>query len=596
MYWSKAVKIFVSLIITEVRLLIHSCHTTYPSAAVVAGETLYFTGGAYTFRGDRTQRPGTYHAPFIRLEGLLTGCPISGPFLYSLPLNNSFPVDGPVPASSYYVTGSPKQWINEGVFFQDAEETMLYNFGGYEDKKQQPINTLNTYNITSGEWSNVTVSGGDFNYAGRASTSHAISQGTPEALGFVSGGWDDLGGMVRFDASDPANPQWRNETENNTPLTLEGSMEFIRLGPKGSLINFGGYNKDYVNPELTGWSYDLRSFAQINVYDIDSATWFNVTASGDVPSKRSAFCSVVSSAPDDTSFQITIYGGWDLFGARSFADTYVLSIPAFHWIDVTDNFHPDARLSTGNDFSGRDHHRCIAHKERQMLVLGGILRIERETQNSGGCSRDLPALRALDLTTFEWSDRWNGSPEPYSVPDAVTRIIGGNGEGGATMTQPNGGFDNSALNSIFATVAPRYTPIAARQSGSQPGPGSNNSSDEPPSNPNGTNRPARRTSIGSIVGWVIGGVAILALTVAIAFLLLRRRKRAAQPSPPHERAWDGRPQELSNDTQKTGGYYNPSEMAAGSYQPVTQEMDADYRGGSHVVGEARKPAVSELPG
>ena len=524
------------------------------------------------------------------LEGLLTGRTILAPHLYSVPLNNSFPVDGPLPANSYYVTGSPKQWDNEGAFFQDAEETMLYNFGGYTDKEQQPINALNTYNLTSGEWSNVTVSGGDFNYAGRAATSRAISQGTSEALSFVTGGWDDIGGMIRFNASDPANPQWQNETDNNPPLTLEGSMQFIRLGPKGSLISFGGYNKDYINPNYTGWSFDRRSLAQINVYDIDSATWFNVTANGDIPSDRSAFCSVVSSAPDDSSFQITIYGGWDLFGARSFADTYVLSIPAFQWINVTDSSNLDAHLSAGNDFSGRDHHRCVAYKERQMLVLGGILRIEREQQNGGGCNRSLSALRALDLTTFKWSDRWNGSPEPYSVPDAVTRIIGGNGGGGATMKQPNGGFNDSALNSVFAAVAARYTPIATRQSvsgGSSP-------------SFNGGDSPARGTNTGAIAGGVVGGIALLALILAVVFILMRRRKRSAKPSPLHhppEQAWDDTPQEMSNDTQtqrfRPGAYYKPPGMD-GSYQPVTQEMDGGYRG-SEVVGDPKRP-VGELPG
>ncbi len=72
---SKAVKTFVSLVVTEVRLSIRCSDTTYRSLAVVAGETLYFTGGDYTFRRGDTNTPGTLYAPSMRLEGLLTGRP-----------------------------------------------------------------------------------------------------------------------------------------------------------------------------------------------------------------------------------------------------------------------------------------------------------------------------------------------------------------------------------------------------------------------------------------------------------------------------------------------------------------------------------------
>lgn len=59
MYQSKAVMIFVSFVITEVRLSSASNYATYSSLAVVAGETLYFTGGSYTFRGGDTDVAGT---------------------------------------------------------------------------------------------------------------------------------------------------------------------------------------------------------------------------------------------------------------------------------------------------------------------------------------------------------------------------------------------------------------------------------------------------------------------------------------------------------------------------------------------------------
>ena len=474
---------------------------------------------------------------------------------------------------------------------------MLYSFAGYiDDKKQSPIDALNSYNITSDEWSNITVYGGDFNYYTRVATSRAVSTASSEALGFVQGGWNDVPGMIRFDASDPAKPQWHNETDNHPPLTLEGSMQFIRLGRNGSLVNFGGYNKDYINPNLTGWSYDRRSMDQINVYDINSATWFNVTAGGDVPGDRSAFCTAVSSAPDDSSFQITLYAGWDLFGGHSFADTYVLSIPSFQWINVTDASNRDAHIFGGPDISGRDHHECAAYKERQMLVLGGNLRNGRNTLNQGRCNESLPAVRALDLSTFKWSDTWDGSPEPYYVPDVVTRIIGGTRNGGATKKQPDGGFNDSALNSIFSNVAARYTPVASTRSDS------GNSSSHPGGGGGGS---TSKTNTGAIAGGTVGGVAFIAIIATIIFILLRRRKRRSNAPPLDPRPqspWDGKPLEMSGDSHISRGvYYNPpakqpSHVAGAGYKPLTQEMDGGHRGSELMAdGDERRP-IGELPG
>lgn len=458
---------------------------------------------------------------------------------------------------------------------------MLYSFGGYDDDDgQPPINALNTYNIFSGEWSNVSVSGGDFNYASRGATSRAISTGSSEALGFVAGGWVDLGGMIRFDASDPANPQWRNETDNNPPLSLEGDMNFIRLGPRGSLIEFGGYIKDASDPN---WNWDRRPMNQINVYDIESATWYNVTANGDVPDVRSAFCTAVSSAPDDSSFQITMYAGWDLFGAKAYADTYVLSIPSFQWINVTGASNSDARLAEGSGWSGRDHHSCVAYKDREMLVLGGILKIGSKEQNLGQCNDEYPATRALDLSTFEWKQRWDGNPPAYFVPDAVTRIIGGNGQGGAEMKSPPGGFNDSALNTNFASVLPRYTPPSITLASSDPN-SNGEDSDSNNGNSDGISPPSSETNVGAIAGGVVGGVAALALIAAIIFLLRRRSRKqiaaAGAPAPPPYPpqtgiAYDGKPIEMSNDGAKLVGG-----RGGGGYElvPSTQEMDTGYRG------------------
>ena len=193
-----------------------------------------------------------------------------------------------------------------------------------------------------------------------------------------------------------------------------------------------------------------------------------------------------------------------------------------------------------------------------MLILGGMIRIGSEVQNVEHCNESLPALRALDLSTFKFTDSWNNSLEPYYVLNAVTRIIGGSGRGGATMKQPVGGFNDSALNSIFGAGSARYTPVI---SASSVQPSSRGGSDGGGGDPT-----PRKINLAAIAGGVVGGVVLLAIIAAIIFLVLRRRKRrvalasaAAAPSPsiPAGPAWDGRPQEMSHETQ------GPKEMDAG---------------------------------
>jgi hypothetical protein len=161
--------------------------------------------------------------------------------LYSIPLNNTFPSSGLLPANAYRDLPAPGvEYHGEGTFFKDGNDTILYSMNGFQDPST-PTNQLLAFNTVTQGWFNATVSGGDFNFDTRAAALHAISSGQGvSGLGFVSGGWEDVPGMIRFNATDANNLHWTNETSNNPPLTLEGGMEFVRYGKQGSLIAFGG--------------------------------------------------------------------------------------------------------------------------------------------------------------------------------------------------------------------------------------------------------------------------------------------------------------------------------------------------------------------
>lgn len=166
----------------------------------------------------------------------------------------------------------------------------------------------------------------------------------------------------------------------------------------------------------------MISLSQISVYDIESSSWFAVTASGDIPADRGQFCAVVSASPDGSSFQITVFGGWDPFKGLDYEDVYILTVPSFRWIkaNVTDDFQIEATTSIG-----RAHHRCVIVKDAQMIVLGGSIRFGTAQQtNETQCNSAYPPIRVLDTSTYSWKNTFDPSTK-YSVPRVVTNIIGG---------------------------------------------------------------------------------------------------------------------------------------------------------------------------
>ena len=153
--------------------------------------------------------------------------------------------------------------------------------------------------------------------------------------------------------------------------------------------------------------------SRISVYDIQSKSWYEVTATGDIPGDRSRFCAVVSASMDQSTFQVTIFGGWDYSTEKSYEDVFVLTVPSFRWIKINDK----------NDFEritddiGRSAHKCVIYKDAQMIVLGGFV-------SDNLCHTSFPPLRVLDTSSYVWKTMFDPSIE-YRVPDIVTNVIGG---------------------------------------------------------------------------------------------------------------------------------------------------------------------------
>lgn len=188
----------------------------------------------------------------VRSVSILTRSAAS---LYSIDLDDQFPAERAIPQTllhnetidseiSVAYDRSLRQSNGDANGAIWTLNDALYVFGGgYET----PRNTVSVYNVTTGKWKDMTVSGGDFNFGNRTSPQFATA---PDSnLGFIYGGSTPyMPGMIRFDASDPDNLSWTNETLNSgskgaeVPNLNAGVMVYIPAGKEGMLISFGGGN------------------------------------------------------------------------------------------------------------------------------------------------------------------------------------------------------------------------------------------------------------------------------------------------------------------------------------------------------------------
>ncbi|KAL8673604.1 MAG: hypothetical protein Q9168_001959 [Polycauliona sp. 1 TL-2023] len=231
---------------------------------------------------------------------------------------------------------------------------------------------------------------------------------------------------------------WRNVTQggiqdqNKFPSRADGVLVHVPgFGAQGILLSIGG-----------GQATSFSQMNVIDVYDIASSTWYKQPTSGPSPSLRVNPCAVAASAPDGSSTNIYMYGGQNLipYGQQiQDGDMWVLTVPSFTWIEVDTKGQslPPARVGAS----------CTMY-DGQIIVVGGY------TGPDLSCDTGTYVFSAKDL---KWQNNFNslsgGNPQNqqpsqaedpaglsgsygYQVPNAVQAVIGGNANGGATITAP----------------------------------------------------------------------------------------------------------------------------------------------------------------
>ncbi|KEY64791.1 hypothetical protein S7711_08070 [Stachybotrys chartarum IBT 7711] len=456
------------------------CRRWAHQAALLNG-TLYIYGGEAKTDSDQDQN--TWNNNFLTLD-LTRDWDIDSPSLTGLPVP-----DGPPPVAlgylwrdynnlylyggqfsdSPYVDPSPESLWRYSI--NDEEWTEFSNpetsAGNYSEPGGQPVHrAAEGAGISVPELGLSWYFGGHLDWATTPGWSRSTDRVYLMSLlefthpGYVNSGVDSLStgtGAGRGGA-------FRNITEGGVqaedfPERADGVLVYIPgWGEAGILIGLaGGTNDTFV-----------RDLEYLSVYDIKNSRWYHQQATGDIPGVRVNPCAVVATVPDGSSFQVYLFGGqnlqpYDDANPRAlqeeqtqYDDMYILTIPSFTWIRV-DQSGQDTPLP-------RAGHTC-ALQDSQMIVVGGYVGQEDRC--------DSPGIYVFDVSTLEWKSNFAAADHPadfstgnsvldssygYRVPEIVQQEIGGDDEGGATVTTPAVG---EATQGPFATgQAPRFTVTA----------------------------------------------------------------------------------------------------------------------------------------
>ncbi|KAG0644240.1 hypothetical protein HOY80DRAFT_1078034 [Tuber brumale] len=286
--------------------------------------------------------------------------------------------------------------------------------------------------------------------------------------------------MVVFDLTTNV---WKNETAiAELSDSQDGVMVYVEgVGEKGILVRMGGVNKK-----------EFVSFDIVHVYDIAAGIWYRqrTTSKTNIfpENRRGVFCAGSVAAADKTSFTIYIYGGHDdQYNYKK--GTWALTMPYFQWLPVGSTGEPGGRSET----------TCETVGGQLAMVRGHGNSINRGDRNGGSYF--------YDMTNLTWSLKYK--PSEYRVPKTIYDTIGGNGQGGATLTGPADDKNfGGGLGKLFAAAVNRANSSNPSRDSSSPT-GSRSSS-----------------SAGPIVGGVIGGVALLVAIAAGIWALFRLCRRS----------------------------------------------------------------------
>lgn len=430
--------------------------------SVVKNDVLHVYGGIQTFNVPKLDIKATNNTLGYN------------PFLLQVDLSSSWDWHNNISWRSIDVVDNPKTgahvrhaMVNGAMYAGPYNSTNIWTYGGTTFRGNQSfLNSNKTYANQYPLWSfdNDTNNWDQFDLRQRQTPSRGLSAEAPDqGLAFYLNGQTDNGtepntwvggdstslleGMMVIDlvhqtAKNVSTPSLRTSQPRSS-----GSMQYVPgVGDSGVLVALGGRMYGGMRTLTSQEKGSLLTFDTIDVYDIASyhsdamsnGTWYQQRASGEIPPPRIDTCTVVASAPDNSSHNIYIYGGWDPTGNQNkwYDDIYVLSLPSFTWIKMYEAESP------------RYGHTCHL-VGRQLLTVGGH-NIRRNQTNM--CDWETQSIAVLDLPSMTWGSVFNATKGAYELSTALVDKLGGTYQGGATIKQPVGEWSSPELETIMRST------------------------------------------------------------------------------------------------------------------------------------------------
>ncbi|OBT61174.1 hypothetical protein VE03_09452 [Pseudogymnoascus sp. 23342-1-I1] len=516
----------------------------WPSSIVV-GNWLYLTGGEIHYNDN----------------GVMTFLPISQTFAIDLTKSwSTSTVDAIVSNHSEAFKPSRRPEI-----FYDAIHNVVYSYGGtYYSPNFTEDHTIYAANVEPEVWGFTPPESGSVNwslqFAKSLAESFPLTSSVENALTASSNKKHySLGGTITYRLDADANGavpiqmvmedfvtyDYATQTFSNVtrtaPHSLGGEAHFVpQYGEEGVLVFLDGKNP----LDRGAASLDLADLGSIQVYDVHTNT-FHMQAATNAPTGRYSFCSVGASNENSSSYEIFIYGG-DVGSSNSAAiatlsKVYILTLPAFNWLEVPTS------ASTW-----RNNHKCqkigqksiSEHNQRQMLSIGG----DKHPSGVDWSSYVDPwtsSMNVFDLTALTWSDSYNPDAKAYTRPDIVNRFYSSNSAFPST-------WGDAELNSMFNISVPATTTTPKATS-----------TPTPTTTPTPEKEDGSKTSVGAIVGGVVGGVGAVALAGFLLWWFWWRKRKADNMSGE---------QLVITDYQGLKGYENVKELGTYNAERETMEL------------------------
>ncbi|KAL2863953.1 putative cell wall anchored protein [Aspergillus lucknowensis] len=376
--------------------------------------------------------------------------------------------------------------LKDQALWSNQDNTTLFSYGGRGASNTSADDGVWTYTVSDGTWElqQTSVKPVRLSYGAHVDVPEIQAaywiggyQSSDTTLSITDDTKVYATGMIQF------NTTTQEFSLLDAPFTpvQEGALVHIPVGELGVLVYFGGEVPSVqsgTNAELTPntWNY-------VQIYDIASGEWYNQTTTGDVR-PRTQFCASVVHDSSSSSFQIYVISGADFETQDIITGVSYLSIPSFKW------------YKAGGLTKGRMTHTCQAYG-RQIFGLGG--RQAWADNFTAGCY-DTPAF-IYDAQSEVVRMDFDPGLSTYSIPSATAEDI-------ERSPYPSSWAD-PALQALFQVPPePSWTPAAAA-----------------------IPRKSKSTNTGAIAGGVVGGIAGVAILLAVIWFIIRSRRRKALQRP-----------------------------------------------------------------